>query len=53
MGEWEDFIEKLLERIHQIQQSGKKTDLTILFGRVDKETGKRRPPLVHINERGL
>ena len=47
---WEEWIERLLERLHRYRQQQRKVDLTILMGRIDPTTGQ---PRVEVREHGL
>ena len=42
--EWEPFIERLLERLHQLREQGELADVLILLGRRDLLTDAPLPP---------
>ena len=48
-GEWEGFLERLLERLHHLHHSGTKADILILLNRVSKD-GERLPPRFQVRE---
>lgn len=49
---WEGFVERVLERLHRLHQSGQKADVLILMGRLDRTTGELLPPQLRVTEIG-
>jgi hypothetical protein len=47
---WEEFLERLLERLHEYHRLSRKVDVLIMLGRRNKLTGELEPPKVQIRE---
>lgn len=53
MGEWEEFLERLLASLHHLHERGEKVDVLILMGRRDRETRERKPETFQIRRHGF
>ena len=47
---WESFLERVLARLHDLKRRGVMADVFIHLGRVDKQTGERKPPRLSHHE---
>ena len=49
----EEFLKRLIARLHLLLDRKVKADVLIYLGRTDERTGEERPPIVQVMEHGL